>query len=313
MLAKIDMEMARDMSWRHFGKKITFYLPGMFSYNNMTGKYPALSITGDACKLQCDHCRGKILSSMINADDPKKLMVQCQEFERKGMVGVLISGGSNMHGQLPWERFLTTIRQIKETTRLLISVHSGFISFSQARALKKAGVDQALIDVIGDKETFESVYHLRFGPDEMKASMGALMDAGLEVIPHIVCGLFHGRIQGEYTAVDLIAGFDIEKLVIVSLMAIRGTPMFCSSLPKTRDIIDIITYARMSLPETKISLGCARQRGNRELEILAVQSGINSMALPSDEAIEQAKKLGLEIRYQKTCCSVSSDTSTPDW
>ncbi len=313
MPAENKLNAARRLSWQHFGKKITFYLPGMFHYNNMIGKYPALSITGDACQLQCEHCKGKILSTMITADDPEKVISQCIEIENKGAIGVLLSGGSNLQGQLPWDRFFYTIRQIKEKTRLLLSVHSGFVSFSQARALKKAGVDQALIDVIGDKKTFESVYHLPFGPVEMKSSICALVDAGLEVVPHIVCGLFNGKIQGEYTAVDLITHFDIQKLVIVSLMGLRGTPMFSKTLPNPGEVADIIVYARMKMPNAKISLGCARQRGNRELEVMAVRAGVNSMALPSDEAIEEAVKFGLEIRYQKTCCSVSKDFSTQSW
>jgi len=62
-----------------------------------------------------------------------------------------------------------------------------------------------------------------------------------------------------------------------------------------------------------ISLGCARRRGDRKLEILAVKAGVNCMSLPSDEAIRQAKDFNLEIQYQKTCCSVSSHLSASAW
>jgi hypothetical protein len=37
------------------------------------------------------------------------------------------------------------------------------------------------------------------------------------------------------------------------------------------------------------------------------------MALPSEEAIGHAKDYGLEIRYQKSCCSVSRDFSKEMW
>ncbi|MBW1994099.1 MAG: radical SAM protein, partial [Deltaproteobacteria bacterium] len=60
------IEKARELSWKRFGKSIIFYLPGMFHYNGINGKYPAISITGNQCALHCDHCRGKILESMIH-------------------------------------------------------------------------------------------------------------------------------------------------------------------------------------------------------------------------------------------------------
>jgi len=37
------------------------------------------------------------------------------------------------------------------------------------------------------------------------------------------------------------------------------------------------------------------------------------MALPSEEAIGRAMDYGLEIRYQRTCCSVSEDFSEEEW
>ena len=57
----------------------------------------------------------------------------------------------------------------------------------------------------------------------------------------------------------------------------------------------------------------ARRRGDALMEILAIDAGINRMALPSDEALERANAYGLEIRYQKSCCSVSIDSSGEAW
>ena len=51
----------------------TFYLPGMIRYGSMRGRYPALSLTGDRCQLQCEHCKGLLLEPMIPADTPEAL------------------------------------------------------------------------------------------------------------------------------------------------------------------------------------------------------------------------------------------------
>ena len=132
---KQKMEQARELSWQTFGKQITFFLPGMFSCNGHSGKYPALSITGPDCGLQCEHCKAKILESMILAREPDQLLEKCLQLEEKGNLGVLISGGCDEDGCLPWGKFLSAIKEVKRRTDLRISVHSGFVTEAMAFSL----------------------------------------------------------------------------------------------------------------------------------------------------------------------------------
>ena len=298
---------ARELSWRHLGKSITFYLPGMFRLDGATGRYPALSITGGECALGCDHCQGKILKSMIYAESPDQLVSQCRQLAARGNYGVLISGGCNAEGRLPWDRFLPAIKKIKSETELFISVHSGLVDGPAAFSLMEAGIDQALIDVIGDDETFRTVCHLPFGVDRIEASMTALQRAGIPMVPHIVCGIHYGRMRGEKNAVAMISRFKVQQVAIVSLMTLLGTRMENMPLPAPEAVADIIAEVRFAMPQVPVSLGCARQRGNRRLEVLAIEAGVNHLALPSEEAVESAEAYGLDISYQETCCSVSRD------
>jgi uncharacterized radical SAM superfamily protein len=303
------LKAARELSWRHFGKSITFYLPGMFRLDGATGKYPALSITGAECELGCDHCQGKILSSMIPAESADQLVSRCHQLAAKGNYGVLISGGGNGQGRLPWDRFLAAIQKIKSETELFISVHSGMVDDGAALGLKQAGVDQALIDVIGDDDTFRSVFHLPFGVDRIEAAMAALQRAQIPMVPHIICGIHYGEMRGEKRAVAMISRFRIDQVAIVSLMTIPGTPMAKMLSPAPEAVADIIAEARLALPKVPVSLGCARQRGNRRLELLAIEAGINHLALPSEAAVAKAASYGLDIHYQATCCSVPAGAS----
>ena len=304
---------ARILSWRHFGKYITFYLPGMFRLDGHTGRYPAVSITGNTCALQCDHCRGKILSDMIPASEPRQLVAVCRELSAKGQLGVLISGGCGPDGKMPWDAFLPALEKIKAATDLFISVHCGLVDPDTARRLKSSGVDQALIDVIGDDRTFQSVYHLPSGVQRIQAAMEALALADLPIVPHIVCGIDHGRIRGEYRAVEMVAGFDVAQLVIVALMPVPGTPMARPAPTVAEDVADIIAEARLKMPATPISLGCARKRGNSRLDELAIDAGVNRLALPSEEALERARAYDLTISFQPTCCSVTREFYTEGW
>ena len=307
MSNRAQLEAARRISWENFGKQITFYIPGMFFCNGIKGKYPGISITGNQCSLSCDHCGALILKTMIPTESPEELLKKCIQLEKKGNYGILLSGGCTKKGKLPWQKFIPTIAEIKRKTNLFISIHSGLIDYRDALALKTAGVDQALIDVVGNDETYKKVYHVPFGVVEIQKAMEALQKAGLPTVPHVVCGLDYGRITGEEQALEMISQFSVDQVVIVSLMNLTGTKMEKIIPPDAHDVAHIIAKARTLMPETCISLGCARQRGNVLMETYAIDAGINRMALPSEEAILRAKFHDLEIRYQKTCCSVTKN------
>lgn len=285
----------------------------MFSYNGMSGKYPAISITGSECELQCDHCQAKILEPMIDGSNPQFLIKKALSLAEKGTHGILISGGCDQNGHLPWDNYISAIKEVKKKTGLYISIHCGLVDDRTANALKEAGVDQALIDVIGDDDTLKALYHVPFGISRIISSMEALDHAGIPMVPHIVCGLHFGKIKGEGEAIKIISRFNVQQVVIVALMTIPGTPLWGLGTPKAEEIAKLITEARFQMPDIPISLGCARKRGDTRLEMLAIDAGINRMALPSEEAIEHAKDIGLKIRFQKTCCSVSRDFSQMEW
>ena len=304
---------AREVSWRALGKNITFFLPGMFSCCGVSGKYPALSITGSDCALQCEHCKATLLETMIKASTPEMLLEKCLRLAGKGNHGVLLSGGCDEKGQLPWERFIPAIRKIKEKTNLFLSIHCGLVDDQQARQLRDAGVDQALIDVIGDDETYQTIYHVAYGVSRIFDSLGSLQKAGLPVVPHVVCGIHFGRMKGEWRAVEMISRFDVEQMVIVSLMNTRRTPLWKVAPPRAEEVADIIAEAKLKMPAVPVSLGCARERGNLEMELLAIDAGINRMALPSVEAVKRAEAYGLQIHYQKTCCSLPGSFPCETW
>jgi len=289
----------------HHGDEMTFYLPGMIRYGNLRGLYPALSLTGDRCELLCEHCKGLLLKPMISVTDPEALVTKCRNLARTGRVGVLLSGGSDRKGRIPWERFYDAISAVKSETGFFISVHSGFLDLATARGLKQAGVDQALIDVMGDEETARDIYHLD-GLHTVIDSLESLVISGLEVVPHIVAGLMYGRMQGEYEALRTIDRFQPASLVIVVLTPLKGTPMSAVSPPSPAEIGNLIARARLMMPFVPISLGCERPRtGEGQLmEELAIQAGATRMALWSSRTVDLAISLGLRPHFQPTCCSV---------
>jgi uncharacterized radical SAM superfamily protein len=298
---------SRELSWKNVGKKLQCFIPGRMSYMHEEGKYPTISITGAGCALNCDHCQRKILETMLPATDPETLYDVCMKMSELGNIGVLISGGSKKDGTLPWERFIETIARIKKDTSLKITIHSGLIDKATAMALRKAGVDEFLIDVIGSEETMRRVYHLDASLEQMEESLEALEATGAPVVPHVVFGLDYGEVKGEMTALEMVARHDPYVFVIVVLIPIKDSPMKDVKLPDPEDIIRFMAAARMRMPNVPMALSCARPVGKHRdiLDVLAVEAGVNRISMPAEVAVKRAKELGLEVEFHKTCCSKS--------
>lgn len=287
------------------GAEITFYLPGMIRYENRRGRYPALSLTGNRCELQCEHCRGRLLDPMIQVSEPEDLIRKGVSLHKQGAHGILLSGGSDREGRLPWARYFDAIRALVETTGLYLSAHVGFPDLDTCRQLEKNGVRQALLDVMGDEQTASEVYHLK-GLQTVGEAMESISRSALQLVPHIVAGLHYGRMKGEEEALRMLSRHHPAVLVVVVLTGLKGTPMAGITPPSPLEVARLIAKARLLMPHLPISLGCERPR-NKEgtaMEKLALRAGVTRMAVWSDEVLAEASRLGLRPRFQPTCCSV---------
>lgn len=298
---------SRDISIERHGTTLQCFIPGKMHYMDDQGRYPTVSITGGACALNCDHCQRHILNTMIPATTPEALVSACQRLDAEGNIGVLLSGGSLPDGSLPWDGFIDAIRTVRDTTDLRLTIHTGLIDEVTAARLDEAGVDEFLIDVIGSEDTMSQVYHLDAKMDRMEASLVALEATGKPVVPHIVVGLHYGRILGEVQALEMVARHVPYALVIVVLRPIRGSPMGDVDPPDPEDVARFIALSRFRMPDVPIALSCARPPGRyrKRLDVLAVEAGVNRIAMPAEEALERARELGLSLEFHRTCCSKS--------
>ncbi len=298
---------AREISWAEHGKRLAVYLPGMFMAYGRRGRYPAVSITGQKCDLGCDHCKGRLLETMLEATMPDELLALGRRLAVDGQEGMLLSGGSDMHGRLPWQDMIPAIAQLAAETDLVFTAHVGRIDEELARALKNAGVSQALIDVVGSEDTAREVLHLDDGLAAQGETLVACARAGLEVVPHIILGLHQGRFNGEARALEMVAQNKPKRVVFVVLMPLKETPFADAEPLPPETVARFLAQARLRLPRAKHHLGCARPRGRlrHELDALAVMAGINALAIPSDAAMDTARELGVEVSFADTCCSLA--------
>jgi len=269
--------------------------------------FPAFSVTGDACALDCAHCRAKILSPMIPATTPSTLEAKVRELvERRGLRGFLLSGGSNRRNEVAYEKFLPAIERLKrDFPRLRVAVHTGLLEERRARGLEAAGIDTAMMDVIGAAETIREVYRLDRPVADFESALAALCATRMQVVPHIVLGLHFGSMLGEAEALEICARNPIHGLVLVVVMPYHAAPGTFAT-PPACDIGRFFLRARLRLGATAINLGCARPVGlhKRTTDAYAVMAGLAGIAFPAEGALELAAAIGRPVVRQSACCSV---------
>lgn len=269
--------------------------------------FPAFSITAGGCALMCDHCEARILEPMIPAIRPEMLDQEVRRLiEEENMQGFLLSGGSNKRNEIRYSRFYPVIEKLKhDFPHLRIAIHTALTDPAGAREMESAGVDIAMLDVIGAQETIRDVYHLDRPVDDFESTLEAVCATSMQVSPHIVIGLHYGQILGEENALDIIARHPTHALVLVVIMPFYARPGTFVT-PSTKDVGEIFLAARERLPDRHVLLGCARPPGmhKRVTDAYAVMAGLDGIAFPADGAVAVADTIRRPFHQAHACCSV---------
>jgi len=269
--------------------------------------FPAFSITAGGCALNCDHCRAEILKPMIPATSPEMLDQKVRDLILlQNLQGFLLSGGSNRRNEIAYERFYPVIEGLKrDFPDLRIAIHTALCDERRARRMESAGVDTAMMDVIGAEETIREVYHLDRPVADFEATLAALCATGMEIVPHVVIGLHYGRVLGEANALDIVMRHAVEALVLVVVMPFYAAPGSFET-PGPAAVGRIFLEARRRLPDRRVLLGCARPPGmhKRVTDAYAVMAGLDGIAFPADGAVAVAQVIGRPFEQEHACCSI---------
>jgi uncharacterized radical SAM superfamily protein len=269
--------------------------------------FPAFSITAGGCALMCDHCEAKILEPMMPAIKPEMLDQKVRQLiETEGLQGFLLSGGSNKRNEIRYSRFYPVVEKLKrDFPHLRIAIHTALTDEAGAKEMESAGVDVAMLDIIGAEETIREVYHLDRPVDDFEATLEALCSTSMQISPHIVIGLHYGRILGEANALDILSRHPTHALVLVVIMPFYAKPGTFIT-PDTLDVGRIFLEARRRLPERQVLLGCARPPGmhKRVTDAYAVLAGLDGIAFPADGAVAVADSIGRPFHQAHACCSI---------
>jgi len=302
-----------EIKLKNLGKKVFFHSPGFKHYEvedfslKTPPRFVDISVTGRNCELMCDHCASKILWHMIPATTPEELWKVCENLKAQGVTGILVSGGSNKDGVVELQPFFDTMRTVKRDLGMLVTCHVGLVDEEFAQGLKDAEVDAVLLDIIGDNETIAQVYKLPHKKvEDYDLSLKNLKEAGLKIVPHVIIGLHYGKIKGEYRAIEMISKYEPDALVLVVVMPYYGKAKFqLLPPPPVEESVDVVLFARKSVPTSPLMIGCARPAGSERVrfDIYSILAGVDGVAFPAEGVVTYSKSIGLEPVLSPSCCS----------
>ncbi len=294
-----------------------FYTPTFRAYasDELKGcgkaSFPAFSITGGACALNCDHCQAKILEPMIPATSPAELDRKVRDLVLlKDLRGFLLSGGSNRRNEVPYDRYYPILEKLKrDFPHLRIAVHSALLDERRARLMQNSGVDVAMMDVIGAQETIRDVYHLDRTVADFEATLAALSATSMDVVPHIVIGLHYGRLLGEQNALNIISRYKVAALILVVVTPIYAPADRPFATISTDDVAKVLVAARQRINHAPVQLGCVRPAGRHKLitDAYAVMAGFDGIAYPAEGIVALARAIGRPVEQEHACCSIALD------
>ncbi len=308
-------EKCMELRHAHFPEKtITFYAPGLKRYKTSDyachdhREFVSVSVTGDSCALNCEHCQTKMLQSMVSlpAYNGGLWEIGCRLAE-KGARGILISGGSDKQGRVPLLKHIPDMIRLRRELDMTIRVHPGIPDEETCAALAEVDVDGVMLDIIGDQETINDVYHLNVTPQAYDDVLERLERHGVPTIPHIILGHYFGKMHGEWQALEIIRKYNPKTLVLVVMTPLSGTPMMGIKLPSLDEIGRFFEDVRLSMPQTPVILGCARPMGpvKAEIDKLAIAAGLNGIAYPAEGMVDYAASYNLQPGFINACCGVS--------
>jgi hypothetical protein len=266
--------------------------------------FPAISVTGTSCALNCKHCGRKYLEGMVPANTPDDLLGIAEALAERGANGFLLSGGADRSGKVKLASYCEAVREIKATTDLKINAHIGLVSRTEIRKLVGSGIDAFSVDVYGSDDTIREVLGIDARVHDYFRVVEGLQTEGALVAPHVCIGIHGGELRGEFEAIERLAHHSPKALILISLIPTKGTAFQDVRPPDKGMVTSVVKRAREALPETRILMGCMRSKRDRSWEPDLVAAGLDGIVLPSPKTVAFLRANGYSVKKRAVCCSM---------
>lgn len=273
--------------------------PPVFETVYPSGTVP-VSVTGHTCSLQCPHCGGKYLHHMEPVEALDSVLV------RNDVKSILLSGGCNENGRVPLAGHVDYVKdRISESGKSVrVNAHPGVATREDAELI----ADFASVisyDFVLDDRTIKECFGFNLSGEDYVDTLRNLRKGSAKVVPHILVGLYKGSIRGEYEAIEFLSKEGVREIIFIVFIPTPKT-RWANLLPPDMDsVLRLLAWTRINNPEMKITLGCMRPHGayRQELDLRALELGVDGIVHPHRGAVRGATERGLEILRKEECCA----------
>jgi len=255
-----------------------------------------VSVTGQSCSLNCAHCGGHFLKAMVPIEEALK------EAEKRKVSSCLISGGCDKKGRVPIGKpRAEEAAYLKKDYK--INMHVGMLEDYDIDEVCRLA-DVISLDIPVSTKVIREVYGLDYERDDY-INLYSKLRAKTKVVPHICLGLTDSpELEDENILLEKLSEIKPDNLCYIIFTPVAGTLFENKKPPVAAKVQTIFKKTVEVLLETRIYLGCMRPGGKYrdEIDIAAVEAGLDGIVMPSKKAIERVKELGIESVWKQECC-----------
>lgn len=255
-----------------------------------------VSVTGQSCSLNCAHCGGHFLKAMVPIEEALK------EAEKRKVSSCLISGGCDKKGRVPIGKpRAEEAAYLKKDYK--INMHVGMLEDYDIDEVCRLA-DVISLDIPVSTKVIREVYGLDYERDDY-INLYSKLRAKTKVVPHICLGLTDSpELEDENILLEKLSEIKPDNLCYIIFTPVAGTLFENKKPPVAAKVQTIFKKTVEVLSETRIYLGCMRPGGKYrdEIDIAAVEAGLDGIVMPSKKAIERVKELGIESVWKQECC-----------
>jgi len=240
-----------------------------------------VSIKTGNCPEDCKYCPQ---SAHFNVDIKKEKLMDFSNLKEAASLAKK-NGADRFCMGAAWKKLNdgsqlnSVLEMIKEVKSLGLEacVTLGSISLSQAKKLKKAGLDAYNHNIDTSPEFYKKIISTRTFEERLE-TIKNVSDAGISVCCGGIIGMgetWDDRAKMLEVLVNLKP--QPESVPLNALVPVKGTPLENQPLINPLEMVRMVATTRILLPKTRVRLSAGRKKFSNETQLLCLLAGANSI------------------------------------
>jgi len=240
-----------------------------------------VSIKTGSCPEDCKYCPQ---SAHFNVDIKKEKLMDFSNLREAASLAKK-NGADRFCMGAAWKKLNdgsqlnSVLEMIKEVKSLGLEacVTLGSISLSQAKKLKKAGLDAYNHNIDTSPEFYKKIISTRTFEERLE-TIKNVSDAGISVCCGGIIGMgetWDDRAKMLEVLVNLKP--QPESVPLNALVPVKGTPLENQPLINPLEMVRMVATTRILLPKTRVRLSAGRKKFSNETQLLCLLAGANSI------------------------------------